>query len=80
MISPNNLRPIHYWEAVEKYLLNKISVLNDIIHAQDEYIKLLGKEIDSMVMLCHIHGWESSNVEEGIKCHEKIETLKSLLK
>ena len=36
-----------------------------LIEAQDEYIKLLGNEIDDLIGIAHVHGWKSQRVEQG---------------
>ena len=48
-----------------------------LIGAYDEYVKLLGKEIDSLIGIAHVHGWQSENHEAGVKLRERLVQLKS---
>jgi len=49
---------------------------NNLFTAYDEYIKLLGEELNDLMGLAFSHGWQSSRVEEGEAAREKIEELK----
>jgi hypothetical protein len=51
--------------------------LEKIIEIQDEYIHLLGEELNELVVLAHIHGWESKRYEDGKKLREEILRLKN---
>jgi hypothetical protein len=42
---------------------------------KDEYIKMLGNEIDSLVGLAYMHGWQSKNIQKGIDLRAKIKSL-----
>ena len=42
------------------------------VKAYDDYIVLLGKELDEVVPLAHTHGWRSSRYEEGKEARKKI--------
>jgi hypothetical protein len=55
--------------------------IRNLITVYNEYIELLGKEIDELTGIAYAHGWrESSRQEEGIKGREKIlSTQNSLL-
>lgn len=46
-----------------------------IIEAQNQYIEVLRKEIDSAVSIAHIHGWRSNLVEEGENLRNEIALL-----
>lgn len=48
----------------------------DLIEKLEEYIVLLGEEIDSMTVLASIHGWSSSRVEKGEKLRHQIKLIK----
>jgi hypothetical protein len=52
--------------------------MTDLIKAYEDYIKLLGEEIDSLVGMASVHGWQSTpeKIELGIKLREKIGELK----
>jgi hypothetical protein len=41
--------------------------------AKDEYIKLLGKEIASLMTIAYVHGWRAS--EEDIKRGEELRAI-----
>lgn len=56
----------------------KDSRIEGFISTQDEYIKLLEKEIADMSGLCHVHEWRSGRYEQGKKLREKIANLKKL--
>ncbi len=51
--------------------------MNELIKAYDDYIKLLGDELNDMVGLATVHGFKSSRYEQGVKCRETIERLKA---
>lgn len=50
-----------------------------LIAALEEYIRLLGNEIEDSVGFLHAHGWESSRIKQGKACRAKIEKLKGLI-
>ena len=50
----------------------------DIIGVYDEYVKLLGEEIDSFIGLAMAHGWKST--EERIKRGKELRTRIAALK
>jgi len=47
-----------------------------LIEKLEEYIKLLGLEIDDLVGIAYVHGWRSEHVEQGKKLREEIKALK----
>ena len=51
---------------------------DNLIVAYDEYIKLLGEELDSLVGMAYVHGWQSTEekINKGEELRAKIETLK----
>ena len=51
----------------------------ELIEKQKEYIDLLAKEIDSMLMIAHVHGWKSSNEEEGKTIRKEIRVLEGTI-
>jgi hypothetical protein len=61
-------------QAEEMELEQKQSALK-IIEAQNQYIALLCKEIDSAVSIAHVHGWRSNLVEEGENMRNEITLL-----
>ena len=50
--------------------------MDELIKTYDEYIKLLGDEIDGLAGLAYVHGWRSSRYEQGKALRDKIESLK----
>lgn len=48
---------------------------NELIKALKEYSNLLAYELDDVVGIASIHGWQSSRVNEGLLIREKIKTL-----
>lgn len=59
--------------------MTELDTINDlIINAQQEYIVLLGKEINSLLGVAMIHGWESKLADEGLKANYKIQIYKAL--
>ncbi len=49
-----------------------LAAANEQIAARDEYIKLLGEEIDEIAGIVHVHGWRSSRGEAGKACRNRI--------
>lgn len=47
-----------------------------VIAAQDEYIALLGEEIDSIMPIASVHGWETTRREAGADARAKIAAAK----
>lgn len=47
------------------------------IQKLEEYQKLLGDELDEVVVMMSIHGWKSSRVEQGIKLRAELSSLKA---
>lgn len=50
-------------------------LLRMIILKQEQYIALLVDECESMIPIACLHGWESQNVESGLKVRTEIRTL-----
>lgn len=48
---------------------------NRLVAALNEYIKLLGRELDTVVPIAAVHGWKSSLSQEGINLRARIEAL-----
>lgn len=49
----------------------------ELQQAYEEYIELLGNELDATVQIAHTTGWRSDNFEKGIELREKIAKLKA---
>jgi hypothetical protein len=63
----------------EGRFLTKAEWLAKLVTAQREYIELLGKELDGLVGMAHVHGWKSSLVEQGIAMREKMKRIEDKL-
>jgi len=50
--------------------------MNKLIAAYDEYIALLGAELDELSGFAATHGWKSTRYEAGRLCRRKIESAK----
>jgi len=55
---------------------NKNNTTQDLIDAYEEYIKLLGEELEELAIFAYIHGWESTRVKQGEELRNKIKELK----
>jgi len=60
--------------------MENIAPYEELIAAQEEYIKMLGEELDEIAILSYIHGWRSSRFEIGEKMRERIENAKESIK
>lgn len=67
-------------EALEGYANNEITLRDVLIEVLDEYIELLGSELDSVVLMASVHGWKSTRHDKGVQLREKIANLKELIK
>lgn len=66
----------HESELAAHLLEQELKRANRVVQAQEEYIELLVKEIESMVAIAYVHGWRSDNHEKGARVREKIAALK----
>lgn len=48
---------------------------DDLVKAYEEYIKLLGEEIDELCNIAFTTGWESTRYSQGEKCRKRINFL-----
>jgi hypothetical protein len=60
---------LHEQEAIQ-------SAQKELVEAYEEYIKLIGDEIQDLAGLAIAHGYNSTRGEAGKKCREKIANLK----
>lgn len=63
-----------YQDALQLEREQKQNALK-IIEAQNQYINVLSKEIDSAASIAHVHGWRSNLVEEGENLRNEIALL-----
>ena len=54
--------------------------LIELIEAKDNYIALLGEEINSLTSIASIHGWKSKRISEGEEHRAIIKRLEDKLK
>lgn len=59
--------------ACEKHPMR---ALEEVSAAQDEYLKLLSDEIDSIIGAGYVHGWRSGRYEQGVILRKKIAEAK----
>ena len=54
----------------------------DLIKAYDEYIDLLGEELNGAIGIAYVHNWRpvKGGYEKGIQCRENIEKLKNAIR
>lgn len=71
-----SLIPVIFLEKYKKDLEPPTYTDIDLIKALEEYIVLLGEEVDSMSTIASIHGWKSTKIEQGEKLRHKIELIK----
>jgi len=62
------------------FLENKVKAYKRLARTQQEYIRILGREIDSMAGIAYAHGWESQNIEIGKRLRSKMKKVKKQLK
>ena len=51
--------------------------VENLTQVYDEYIKLLGDELNDLTTLAYVHSWQSPRVKQGEKCRNKIDDLKA---
>jgi hypothetical protein len=47
-----------------------------LVDALDNYIRILGNELNDCVTIAHVHGWRSTRVAEGEKMRREIAALR----
>ena len=57
------------------------NINKELIETYEEYIKLLGKENNSLISLAFVHGWRTSeeDIKKGEELRAKIKELKDSL-
>lgn len=50
-------------------------VLRRLVELQENYIKLLGEELDETIGLAYAHGWRSNRYEAGKRIREEIAAI-----
>lgn len=53
----------------------EIQRLQQLSQAKDEYIEILGDELESTVPLAYHHGWRSTLHDAGVEARKKIQEL-----
>ncbi len=59
-------------------ICNLVNNKMKLIAALDEYVNLLGEELNEVVPLAHVHGWKTQRFEKGKEMREKIDKLRVL--
>jgi hypothetical protein len=54
--------------------------MENLIKAYEDYILLLGEELNEVVSIAYMKGWKSKRVEQGKILREKIENEKNTFK
>lgn len=54
-------------------------MIDDLIKAYEDHIKLLGEELDELAPIAYAHGWKSKRYEKGKLLHERIQVLKAVV-
>jgi len=79
---------LYYNDTLEKkggmYILysdyqKEIAKLQELSKAYEDYISLLGDELNGFTPLAHTFDWRSQKIEQGKIIREKIEALKQEL-
>ena len=75
------LTAMHQYAAQEsaKAVQKRDSELELLIIAMNDYITVLGKELDDCAVMLSVHGWQSKRVQEGIDARNKILEIKKSL-
>ncbi len=64
-------------QKLDAYVESKLEqARKEIVDAYDEYVQLLGDELNEVVGLAAAHGWVSSRAEAGEKLRARIAKLK----
>ena len=58
---------VRFVKETRKSNMNKVDKLTELVQALEEYITLLGKELDEVIPMAAVHGWKSTRFEEGKK-------------
>ncbi len=59
--------------------IEQIALLKELIFLMDNYISVLGKELDDCYPYLTCHGWKSKRVDEGRVARDKILAIKHKL-
>ena len=67
-------------EAMSQAVQQRDEELEPLIIAMNDYITVLGKELDDCATMLSVHGWRSKRVQEGIDARNKILEIKKSIK
>ncbi len=74
----DNLPPSWHREAqLAKVSAHYEAEIKEMFEVYDNYLNLLGEELNELVPLAHVHGWKTHRYELGVECRRKIDELKS---
>jgi hypothetical protein len=54
-------------------------MLEELVKAYEDYIKILGDELAEIVPLAVVHGWKSTRFEQGEQARKRIKELREYL-
>lgn len=63
-------------EGDERPSFCKLNSLVGVVSKLDEYIQLLGEELNECASIAHVHGWKSTREEKGKQIRLQIEALR----
>ena len=66
-----------YWDSnTSEERVDVVERAFKMIDKQSEYIKLMEDELNDVIGMASIHGWQSKRVQEGIKLRNEIDAIK----
>jgi len=75
--------PIHpanhgkFTEDLTALIQSECATRDELIKEYEQYINLLGEELDEVTTMVSVHGWKSKRVEAGLTCRDRISNLKA---
>ena len=67
-------------DAMDAAVKQRNEEIEPLIIAMNDYITVLGRELDDCAVMLSVHGWQSKRVQEGIDARNKISEIKKSLK
>ncbi len=64
-------------EHLTTIIQSECTTRDELIKEYEQYIKLLGEELDEVTTMVSVHGWKSKRVEAGLICRDRISNLKA---
>ena len=66
-----------FTEDLTSLIQSECATRDMLIKEYEQYIKLLGEELDEVTTMVSVHGWKSKRVEAGLTCRDRISNLKA---